>query len=143
MKKKLLYGICAVIFAMFSINVFAGVFPVSVQPVVANACGVVPSYKDPNFCNEFKSVVICNCDVHFPARLQPIECASVTEVYHEMIGFYGTITKACINEYGAHDAKDIMECRNQWHCAVTGRNAENGACPGNLPAPNKPCGNIG
>lgn len=143
MKKKFLLGICVFVFALFGFNSFAeaSVFPIETQTLSASTCPIVPSYKDPTFCDEFKTTVICNCHQHFPSRLWPVSCASVTEVYQEMIGFYGSINSACTSKYGKGDKVDILECRNQWHCDIFGTNASGGVCPGN-PTTGQPCHNI-
>ncbi len=141
MKRKILLSICAFFITLFSINVFAyqSVFPVNTAK--AAACPIVPSYKDPTFCHEFKTTVLCNCDAHFPKKLWPAFCSSVFSVYTQMMGVYHSIDNACISQYGAGDQKDITECRNQWHCDIFGQSFSGGACVGN-PAPNQPCPNI-
>src|SRR3990167_2994226 len=142
MKKKFLLGICVFVFTLFCFNSLADASVFPVERTMFAACPVVPSYKDPTFCTEFKTTVICSCDAHFPnKRMWPIFCSSVSQVYTQMMAVYHSIDSACVSQYGSGDQTDITECRNQWHCAMTGNSYNGGACVGN-PTPGQPCPNI-
>lgn len=127
MKRTLVATVFALVFTMFSVAGFAGVFPVSSVAQTA-ACGLVPSYKDANFCSEFKTVTQCYCDARFPSKLQPVFCPSVAKIYSQAIALYHTLDRLCEVAVRSGQSSGVIECENQWSCAV-GSNVTGHPCP--------------
>lgn len=139
MKRMILLGICTFFAALFCVSASASVFPINTG--AGSSCGLVNSYTDAQFCSEFKTVTLCYCDAQFPSKLWPAFCPSVSKIYSEAMGTYGSLQAVCQHAVNNHQSSGMTECENQWSCAMTGKTFSGGACPAN-PGGNQPCPNI-
>lgn len=138
MVRKIIFGIFAL---LFTASLFAApVFPIA-STQMGSSCGLVNSYKDPQFCDEFKTVTLCYCDAKFPTKLQPLFCPSVSKVYSQAMALYKTLARVCQMAVNNGQSTGLAECEDQWSCVMTGKTFGGGACPAN-PGGNQPCPNI-
>jgi len=128
MKKKFLYGICAVVFAVFSTNIFAtSVFPNAFESTVTSgkncsiSSDIIPAFCAPSGPGSFKAAVT-GCA---PAGM------SMQAIYIGMIAAYGSLKTACIvnsRKYGG----TVPGCIGQWTCYWYGGQSKDmhGLCDG-------------
>lgn len=140
--KKTLLSIFVLISVLFSLSSFAqtSLFPIA-SAQMGNSCGLVNSYKDPQFCAEFKTVTLCYCDAKFPAKLQPLFCPSVSKIYSQAMALYKTIARVCQMAVNNGQSTSLTECEDQWSCVMTGKTSTGGICPSN-PGGSQPCPNV-
>jgi hypothetical protein len=130
MKKKILCGVFAIIFAVFSTSIFAGVFPVSAQKLYAQ-CTQVPSDTASSFCNSFQ-VSVASCSPIKPTNGNP-NAQYMQMIYNLMMLRYGTLETACHAQAGDHGTTFAV-CMSQWTCYWHGGKSadprEPGLCSG-------------
>lgn len=129
MKWKMLFGIIAFVFAVFSATVFAGsVFPNAFAPSstagknCSIASDIIPAFCARSGVGSFRAAVE-NCA---PAGM------SMAGIYFGMIAAYGSLKSACITnakQYGG----TVIGCIGQWTCYWQGGQSldMNGQCDGN------------
>jgi hypothetical protein len=90
-----------------------------------NTCNVHASVASaPDFCKTFPPAATCNCCKH----LQPSSvCESMSKIYSEMVGTYGSLKGACQNQ----NVTDAAECVADWNCYWDGGNSSKDGKPCN------------
>lgn len=136
MKKKFLFGICAVVFAVFSANVFAtSVFPSAFESTVTGgkncsiASDIIPAFCAPSGPGSF-SAAVKSCA---PGGM------SMQSIYLGMMAMYGNLQNACTQnarKYGG----TVQGCIGQWTCYWYGGKSIDmgGECDGN----GQPCASL-
>lgn len=77
------------------------------------ACPSALPTNDYGFCSSFKASATCYCTASgVPARM----CEDVGAIYNRMLGFFGSVQKAC--EY-QHYTK-VQDCIDNWTCYLIG-----------------------
>lgn len=125
--KKNLTSIFTLFLIIFSLNGYAGFFPVALPDI---QCNLVPSYSDPKFCNEFSDVSICQCHSQINSVLWPVFCPNVHKIYNEMIARYKTVEGGCKFALAKGWSHDLTECVRQWTCYHSGGTYDGKKCAG-------------
>lgn len=126
MKKIFLF----VVSALFSMSIFAGVFPVE-SGIVSSQCKpnpVVTSDTKNDFCTTFsESVASCWPPVGSHKNFTP---AQMKFNYNLMVRFYGSLKAAC-NKSAPSNGSTPQQCIDQWNCYINGGiDSQGGQCSG-------------
>jgi hypothetical protein len=129
MRRKILLSVCSIIFAVFSMNVFAvSVFPNAFQPQIqagkncAVASDIIPAFCAPSGAGSF-SAAVRSCA---PSGM------TMHNIYTGMLAVYGSLQNACAKtakKYGG----TVQACIGQWTCYWNGGESQDmsGLCDGN------------
>jgi hypothetical protein len=116
MKRKILFVISAAIF-IFSVNVFAGIFPISLNSESFLGCASAPVHSDgkTKFCQGFSSVVTCTC---LQQKDPKAICENVRLVYSDMRARYRHFGSNWLAIACQDNDSDVstQECEDQWNC---------------------------
>ena len=117
MKKVFLLLACIISFPCF-----ANFIPINTQTAVINSCPSATPTTDNNFCTSFKAAAECNCELRSPSKKL---CQNVKQIYKLMIGYYGSLERACALQHNT----TAQVCIDGWNCYLNGgRDSTGGLC---------------
>ncbi|MCX7122054.1 MAG: hypothetical protein NTZ67_09860 [Gammaproteobacteria bacterium] len=129
MRQNVLFGLCAFVFSIFTINAFAIENLFAPASVNVKACAPVSQDDTSGFCGLFTPAVICQCDA-MAGSLAPIECDTVSHIYSSMLSMYG-LQGGCTMAYEQGWATSVKACIEQWNCYNNGgKDADGNLCSG-------------
>lgn len=81
--------------------------------IASFACPDALSTDHPEFCPSFKTAATCYCT---SSGLPSVFCQNIEFVYQRMIGFFGSLQRAC--KHQSHTT--VQKCVDNWNCYLHG-----------------------